>query len=105
GGYNGRKSGRVFVEGEQVELNKPIDSIKQGLAYVSEDRKRYGLVLGMDIIKNTTLSSLQKVKRNRLLDSHLELEKAELYAKKMNLKTHSLEATVDQLSGGNQQKV
>lgn len=105
GGYSGKKHGEVYIDGELVHLNKPIDSINKGLAYVSEDRKRYGLVPEMNIIKNTTLASLKKVKRSQLLDEDLELEISEKYAKKMNLKAHSLEALVGQLSGGNQQKV
>lgn len=105
GGYNGKKTGDVFIDGKLVDLNRPIDSIYHGFAYVSEDRKRYGLIPEMNIIRNTTLASLDKVKRNRLLDGDLELEKTEEYAKKMNLKTYSLEVLVDQLSGGNQQKV
>ncbi|MCF3942800.1 xylose ABC transporter ATP-binding protein [Oceanobacillus alkalisoli] len=105
GGYNGKKTGEVYLENELISINKPADSIKHGIAYVSEDRKRYGLVPEMNIIKNTTLASLDKVKKNRLLDADMELEKAEEYAKKMNLKSHSLEAFMSQLSGGNQQKV
>lgn len=105
GGLNGERSGEVYLNNELINIKKPADSIKYGIAYVSEDRKRYGLIPEMNIIKNTTLSSLEKVKNNRLLDGDLELEKAQEYAKKMNLRAYSLEALVSQLSGGNQQKV
>lgn len=105
GGYPGKKSGEVNVDGEVVRIKQPSDAIKSGLAYVSEDRKRYGLILGMEITKNTTLAALQKVTTNRLIDSSLELKNTEEITRDMNLKAHSLEADVGQLSGGNQQKV
>ncbi|WP_442962152.1 xylose ABC transporter ATP-binding protein [Pseudogracilibacillus sp. SE30717A] len=105
GGYPGKKMGEIILNGKIVDIKNSRDAIKQGLAYVSEDRKRYGLVLDMNIIKNTTLASLDKVKSQRLLDSNLELKRSEELAKKVNLRAHSLEALVNQLSGGNQQKV
>lgn len=105
GGYHGKKTGEVILNGKKVDIKRPADAIKNGLAYVSEDRKKYGLVLEMDIIKNTTLASLEKVKSQRLLDSNLELKRTEELARKVNLRAYSLEALVNQLSGGNQQKV
>ncbi len=105
GGYPGQKSGEIVVDGKTVRINDTAEAIHHGLAYVSEDRKRYGLIPDMEIIKNTTLASLNKIKRNHLLDPFIELEKVEELARKVNLKAHSLEANVMQLSGGNQQKV
>lgn len=105
GGYSGQKSGEIAIDGEKIKINDTADAIHHGLAYVSEDRKRYGLIPDMEIIKNTTLASLNKIKRNHLLDPFIELERVEELAGKVNLKAHSLEANVTQLSGGNQQKV
>ncbi|UFU01441.1 xylose ABC transporter ATP-binding protein [Radiobacillus kanasensis] len=105
GGYAGKKSGEVIIDGTLTDIKKPSDAIRAGLAYVSEDRKRYGLILGMEITKNSTLAALQKVMPNRVIDSALELKSAQDLTSKMNLKAHSLEAKVNQLSGGNQQKV
>lgn len=105
GGYPGQKSGDITIDGKLVNINDTADAISHGLAYVSEDRKRYGLIPEMEIIKNTTLASLNKIKRNHLLDPYLELQKVEELSRKVNLKAHSLEANVTQLSGGNQQKV
>ncbi|MBM7539811.1 xylose ABC transporter ATP-binding protein [Amphibacillus cookii] len=105
GGYPGESSGQVVISGEAVNIRKPSDAIAKGLAYVSEDRKKYGLVMGMEISKNSTLAALKKVMPNHLIDRTLEVKRAEELTKKMRLKSHSLEADVSQLSGGNQQKV
>ncbi|WP_026695412.1 xylose ABC transporter ATP-binding protein [Peribacillus kribbensis] len=105
GGLEGKKQGRVVIDGIDVHIQKPADAIKAGLAYVSEDRKRYGLILGMDIAKNSTLVALNKIIKLKVIDSHLEMIRAEEITKKMKLKAPNLEAKVGQLSGGNQQKV
>ncbi|SFB00631.1 xylose ABC transporter ATP-binding protein [Lentibacillus halodurans] len=105
GGYPGKSYGSVTIDGQSANIQKPSDAIKAGLAYVSEDRKRYGLVLGMEITKNATLAALRNVMPKGLIDASLELKSSEEMTNKLNVKTHSLEAKVDQLSGGNQQKV
>ncbi|MCP3763059.1 xylose ABC transporter ATP-binding protein [Domibacillus sp. A3M-37] len=105
GGLKGKKTGTVLIDGKETMINKPQDAIKEGLAYVSEDRKRYGLVLGMDITKNTTLAALNKVMKLKIIDDALEVKNAGELTGKMKLKAPNLEAKVGQLSGGNQQKV
>ena len=105
GGFKGKKTGNVLVDGKSTNIQKPADAIKEGLAYVSEDRKRYGLVLGMDITKNTTLTALNKVMKLKVIDHALEVKSADDITRKMKLKAPNLEAKVGQLSGGNQQKV
>ena len=105
GGLKGKKEGKVIIDGKETNIQKPADAIKEGLAYVSEDRKRYGLVLGMDITKNTTLAALNKVVKLNVIDQALEVKSATDITDKMKLKAPSLEARVGQLSGGNQQKV
>ncbi|MEM5594571.1 ATP-binding cassette domain-containing protein [Niallia circulans] len=100
-----KKEGKVIIDGKETNIQKPADAIKEGLAYVSEDRKRYGLVLGMDITKNTTLAALNKVVKLNVIDQALEVKSATDITEKMKLKAPSLEARVGQLSGGNQQKV
>ncbi|MBT2734019.1 xylose ABC transporter ATP-binding protein [Bacillus sp. ISL-7] len=105
GGLPGKRQGRVVINGKETNIQKPADAIKAGLAYVSEDRKRYGLVLGMDIAKNSTLVALNKVIKLNVIDSALEVKKADEITRKMKLKAPNLEAKVSQLSGGNQQKV
>jgi len=105
GGYPGNAEGTITIDGKPTNIKKPSDAIAEGLAYVSEDRKRYGLVLGMEITKNSTMAALQKVMPKGIIDSALEYKEAERLNRKMNLKAPTLEAKVSQLSGGNQQKV
>ncbi|WP_199425824.1 xylose ABC transporter ATP-binding protein [Thermaerobacillus caldiproteolyticus] len=105
GGYKGKKQGTVFIDGKETIIRNPADAIKVGMAYVSEDRKKYGLVLGMDIIKNSTLVALRKLTKLNIIDHALEIKSAEEITKRMKLKTPDLEVKVSQLSGGNQQKV
>jgi D-xylose transport system ATP-binding protein len=105
GGYREKGDGDIFIEGKKVNIKSPSDAIRQGLAYVSEDRKRFGLVLGMDITKNSTLAALKKFMKHSIIDSALEIKGVENMAKRMKLKTTNLETKARQLSGGNQQKV
>lgn len=105
GSFNGKSVGTIKVEGVEQVIKNPSDAIKAGIAYVSEDRKKFGLVLGMDITKNTTLASLQQVMKHKVIDQALEVKMAEEINRKMKLKAPSLEVKVSQLSGGNQQKV
>ncbi|KLR73203.1 D-ribose transporter ATP-binding protein [Geobacillus sp. T6] len=105
GAYHGKKRGTVWIDGKQVDIRRPAEAIQYGMAYVSEDRKKYGLVLEMDIIKNSTLVALKKVAKWNVIDHALEVKQAEEITKRMKLKAPTLEAKVSQLSGGNQQKV
>ncbi|MEM1505742.1 xylose ABC transporter ATP-binding protein [Domibacillus sp. 8LH] len=105
GGLKEKKQGKVIIDGKETNIQKPADAIQEGLAYVSEDRKRYGLILGMDIAKNSTLVALNKVMKFNIIDDALEVKRADEITRKMKLKAPSLETKVGQLSGGNQQKV
>lgn len=107
GGYEdeGKQAGSVMIDGESYSIKGPKEAIEQGIAYLSEDRKRYGLVLGMDVAKNTTMASLNKISRLSFLHQEQEIVETEKYNKKMRVKTPSLETKVVTLSGGNQQKV
>ncbi|MBN1996150.1 sugar ABC transporter ATP-binding protein [candidate division KSB1 bacterium] len=100
-----RATGVVFIEGKQVRINNPDAAIKAGLALLPEDRKRDGLVLEMAIYKNISLASLSKILKNGLLNKVLEAKQAEMYRKKMDIKSYSSNQPVRKLSGGNQQKV
>jgi ABC-type sugar transport system ATPase subunit len=105
GAYKGKKQGTIFLNGKEVIIESPADAIRHGIAYVSEDRKKYGLILEMDIIKNSTLVALKRVTNWNMIDRALEVKYAEEITKKMKLKAPNLELKVSQLSGGNQQKV
>jgi ribose transport system ATP-binding protein len=105
-GADPKDSGAVYVRGQKVEINSPRDAVQAGIGYLSEDRKRYGLTVGMDVETNIVLASLEKflglfgmvndAKTNRTAAS---------FANALSIKTPSLQQKVKNLSGGNQQKV
>ena len=80
-------------------------AIDHGIAYVSEDRKNYGLVLIDDIKRNITLASLEKISKNYIVNENQEVVEAERSREKMKIKTPSISQLTENLSGGNQQKV
>ncbi len=99
-------SGEIYVKGRRMEIKSPRDAVAHGIGYLSEDRKRYGLTLGMTVHENIVLASLRYF--TRLLgwiDRPKVLSTSNEMVKKMNIKTPSLQQMVKFLSGGNQQKV
>jgi xylose ABC transporter ATP-binding protein len=105
GSFPGIYSGNILVDGEEKIIKNPRDAINSGIAYVSEDRKRYGLIMQMDIKQNTTLASMNQITKMGIIDESFELKKAEELNKKVKTKAPNLETKVLHLSGGNQQKV
>lgn len=99
------KSGSIYLNDKELELKNEKDGIDNGIIYVSEDRKRDGLILGMDVCKNMTLSSLSQVIENGKINNKKELEIVNQYIEEMNIKTPSSSQIIENLSGGNQQKV
>ncbi|MBC7915504.1 MAG: sugar ABC transporter ATP-binding protein [Pyrinomonadaceae bacterium] len=98
-------SGEVNIESVPVKLRSPRQAIKAGLALVPEDRKRNGLVLGLDVKSNISLSSLKTLERSGMLSSAKEMQLADSYIQSLKIKTSSPNQHVQNLSGGNQQKV
>jgi len=105
GAWGKKRSGEMLLEGKRLEVRGPREAIQAGLALVSEDRKRYGLVLGMDVKQNSTLASLHRISRLGVIDPNEEIKRSDRYVKELRTKTPSLEQRVGNLSGGNQQKV
>jgi ABC-type sugar transport system ATPase subunit len=105
GAWGLRESGELRLGGKAVAFAGPREAIRAGLALVSEDRKRYGLVLGMDVKENSTLASLSRISRFGVIDKNEEIERSARYVAELRTKTPSLEQKVGNLSGGNQQKV
>ncbi|MDR2662136.1 MAG: ATP-binding cassette domain-containing protein [Treponema sp.] len=103
--YGARISGKTIIDGKEVNLNTIPRAIENGIAYVTEDRKEYGLVLIGSIKENTTLAKLRKIARGSIINEHEEILAAEEYRKKLNTKTPSILQLAGNLSGGNQQKV
>ena len=108
GAYEGRWVGEITIDGSTVQIHSPLAAIQHGMALVSEDRKRYGLLLDVDVVRNMTLASLgasSDLTSHGVINEHTVLEKSEHYVDSLQIKTTSLEVPVNHLSGGNQQKV
>lgn len=98
-------SGQVLIHGQQVDTSTVQKAINHGIAYVTEDRKGYGLVLEETIAWNTTLANLADISRQTVIDEGQEFRVAEDYRRKLNIRSPDVYAKVVNLSGGNQQKV
>ena len=105
GSYGRGISGTLIINGQEVHLHSVQDAINHKLAYVTEDRKGNGLILGSPIRENTTLSRMEKISRHKILDKDMEIQVANEYKEKLRTKCSSVEQKVGNLSGGNQQKV
>ncbi|MBQ7147215.1 MAG: sugar ABC transporter ATP-binding protein [Pseudobutyrivibrio sp.] len=103
--YGTNISGKLVLNGEEVQLKNIKDAIKHKLAYVTEDRKGNGLVLTNPIKINTTLANLSELCSKHVIDQDKEYQVAEEYREKLKTKCPSVEQNVGNLSGGNQQKV
>jgi ABC-type sugar transport system ATPase subunit len=100
-----RIDGELVVKGKTRNFNHPKDAIDAGLAYVTEDRKGDGLILIQDIKQNITLANLKAIAHRNVVDGNAEIQVATEYKNSINIKAPSVEQTVGNLSGGNQQKV
>jgi len=104
--YGQEISGKLKIDGKERDLKNSREAIEAGLAYVTEDRKGNGLVLGKSIRENTTMARMSKIcSRGGVINLDEELKAAEDYKEKMSTKCPSVEQLVGNLSGGNQQKV
>jgi ribose transport system ATP-binding protein len=99
-------SGEVYVYGKKAQIKDPHDAVKLGIGYLSEDRKRFGVLIGMDVKTNVAIASFKKfmsfsgwMKRSEIQSN------AEQYVDTLKIKTPSVHQLVKFLSGGNQQKV
>ncbi|MFD7222145.1 multiple monosaccharide ABC transporter ATP-binding protein [Streptomyces sp. NPDC059892] len=103
--YGRNISGTVLKDGREIGTRTVPEAVAHGIAYVTEDRKRYGLNLIDTIGRNITLSALSKVASRGVVDEHEETRVAESYRTSMNIKAPTVFEQVGRLSGGNQQKV
>jgi rhamnose transport system ATP-binding protein len=97
--------GEILMHGRHVRIVSPSDAIENGIAYVPEDRRRHGVVLGMPVRENVTLAALERLSRFGALDFRRERELATELTHRLGIKTASIHSLVSTLSGGNQQKV
>ncbi|MER6173229.1 multiple monosaccharide ABC transporter ATP-binding protein [Streptosporangium sp. NPDC001681] len=98
-------SGRVYKNGGEIQLRTVGEAIGHGLAYATEDRKRYGLNLIDDIKRNVSAAALGKLARRGWVDDNREYQVADGFRESMNIKAPSVLSVTGKLSGGNQQKV
>jgi putative multiple sugar transport system ATP-binding protein len=103
--WGSRISGKVFVNGKEAKVSTIRDAIDSGIAYATEDRKRYGLNLIDDVKRNISMASLKDFLKRGLVDDNREYVVASEYRESMNIKAPSVNSVVGKLSGGNQQKV
>ncbi len=105
-GADRKDGGTVTFKGEQIEISSPGDAIKRGIGYLTEDRKRDGLTLGLNVKDNITMASIKEYASMLGVMNEGKIEKATSeYVDQLSIKTPSLEQLLRNLSGGNQQKV
>lgn len=104
-GLDPKDSGEVFIDGKKVEINKPIDAIRNKIGFVTENRQEEGLVLDESIRENISLLNFNKFTPGIFMDKTKEKELSNKLVGDFRVKTTSSEAKVQDLSGGNQQKV
>ena len=99
------QSGEIEVNGTPARIQSPEDAVAHGIGYLSEDRKRYGLALGLDVADNLVLASYDDFDRGPFVNGGKVDRVSDEYVVRLNIRTPSLEQLVRNLSGGNQQKV
>ena len=105
GAWPGRYSRKVLVDGREISIGMPSDAIRAGIGFVTEDRKRFGLILEQTILDNMTLAGLKRISGAFLTDRTKETIAAKGPMKSLRVKANSPLTIAGTLSGGNQQKV
>jgi len=104
-GADPKTGGDIYINGQKVTINSPKDAVNLGIGYLSEDRKRYGIILGKSVSDNSTMAHLKHFVKGLFIDKKAENAVSRDYIKRLNTKTPSTDQLVVNLSGGNQQKV
>lgn len=104
-GLDEAATGRVFVRGKQLPLGSVLASLREGIGFLPEDRKRLGLVLTMNCRENTSLAVLRRLSAAGFVRRRAERSLAQRYVDQLRVKTPSIDTGIAGLSGGNQQKV
>lgn len=99
------ESGEILIHGKPTRIRTPEDAVAAGISYLSEDRKRYGVLIDKDVTQNTTLPSLGDYTHAGMVRSSVERKTAREFIRKLRIKTPSESQEVRKLSGGNQQKI
>ncbi len=104
-GMDKKQSGDVFIKGQRADIKGPLDAIRAGMGFATEDRKLEGLVLTMSVAQNITLATLKQFAKGGKLDLGEEKRTVDEYIDRLKIKTPSQLQLARNLSGGNQQKV
>ena len=100
-----RYAGEIYLEGKKVKINRPEDAVKLGIGFVTEDRKRQGLLLAYSICYNTSLPILKKISDMGVVNKIKERKIATKEWENLRIKAPSIDTKASSLSGGNQQKI
>ncbi|PNR93891.1 sugar ABC transporter ATP-binding protein [Petrotoga sp. 9PWA.NaAc.5.4] len=104
GFYPGKREGEVYLNSKKIELSSPKDALEVGIAYLSEDRKRFGIIPTMSVRENITIAFIKEFVDYFHINKEKEILKTLKMVSQLNIKTSSLETKITTLSGGNQQK-
>jgi ribose transport system ATP-binding protein len=99
------EGGKIYVKGRQCEIRSPRAAIARGIGFLTEDRKCQGLVLGLTVMANVCLPSIEKISKFGIVSQSEEERLSGKFVRDLNIKTAALSQKVLYLSGGNQQKV
>ena len=104
-GHIKKQSGKIILNGKELNHKSAQEGLLNRIAYVSEDRKGDGLLVDLSVRENMTLSSLNRISKGLIIDKKHENDRVDSYIERINIKTPSKEQLIRNLSGGNQQKV
>lgn len=104
-GADPKTGGEIWKDGRFVTIKTPADAVQAGIGYLSEDRKRFGLAVGLSVADNAVLASLDDFSRLGVVDQKKVKRETERYVQRIHIKTPSIRQLIRNLSGGNQQKV
>ena len=104
-GVNKIDAGKIFIDGKQTRISGPTDAMAKGMALVTEDRKKYGLLFSWNIKKNMSITNYKAICKGPFLSEKAEEKRMQYYFETMRVKAPKMGVLVDTLSGGNQQKV
>jgi L-arabinose transport system ATP-binding protein len=104
-GAEAKKSGKVLLDGREVNIRRPDEAIARGIGFAPEDRKREGLILIRSVLENASIAVLRQLTRLRFIRQRHERNLVSGFVRKLRVATPSVDQTVGKLSGGNQQKV
>lgn len=104
-GIDPKETGKLYLNKQEISIKSPVDSIRNKISFVTENRKEEGLILNMACSFNTTMAALKKIKTRGVLSLSREKAVTEEYVKRLRIVTPTIYQKVGLLSGGNQQKV